>query len=108
MSRWTTAYSADGLRDKFSVYKTAHAKVTGVTDIFDEFCPTGHFYAARDRVGADGEFVFVLRPETDKAAWEALNIYASAVRHSAPKLGDDINAHLRRIYLAEHDYGLEP
>lgn len=45
-----------------------------------------------------GEFMFVLRPETnDQAAVQALMAYARACEHSYPQLAQDIMAELRRI-----------
>lgn len=94
MRRWTEEHGEDGLRDKFSVYKTK------------DITPSGKYpdlgtVVFEDRIGADGEFIFVLRPETDCAAWGALADYAKRVRSRAPKLASDIERELLRIHSEE-------
>lgn len=76
--RWTGEHGKDGLRDKFAVYKGARL------------------------IGQDGEFVFVLRPETDREAWMALDSYAGHVRQRAPQLATDIRARLADIQKEQH------
>ncbi len=95
-NRWTHDHGADGLRSRFAVYKkadrTAHAcHVYGGTDLL----PT------RARVGEDGEFVFVMRPHSDEAAWTALLRYAELVRARAPQLAADIEERLQAIYVEQ-------
>ncbi len=87
---WTDEHGRAGLRDKFSVYKTKDNRIP----------QGGHDqYASDDRIGYDGEFVFVLRPESDKEAWISMNCYADCVEHRSPKLAEDLRAQLRRIKL---------
>lgn len=96
---WTDDHGEPGLRRKFDVYKTS-----------DGFPPLpislpntrGYPYSAR--LGADGEFVFVLRPETDAAAWLALREYAHEVLRRDPALAADIRAELARIRDANTPY----
>jgi hypothetical protein len=70
---WNPHHGEDKLYDppKFRVFK-------GWTDTPEE-------------IGLDGEFFIVLRPERDKAGWDALWAYADAVEHRSPNLA----AHLR-------------
>lgn len=89
MRKWTDEHGEDGLRDKFAVYKSADVTSSGRAN-YDA-------YHQAARVGADGEFVFVLRPETDWAAFYALTPYAAEVRERAPQLAYDIDIHLLRI-----------
>jgi hypothetical protein len=90
MRRWTKDHGADGLRLKFHVYK-ARDRSSSYPDV----------HPTESRIGWDGEFVFVLRPETDEAAWDTLFDYANYVRHRAPQLYDDIMAQLSRIGAAQ-------
>lgn len=92
---WTDEHGEDGLRRKFDVYKHRDRWAN------DEITYRNMYYED-DRIGADGEFVFVLRPETDREAWLALRKYAIGVRHRAPQLGIDIGAELLRISLDQH------
>lgn len=87
--RWTNDHGPDGLRDKFSVYKSRE-RLLGPRQAVD-------MYSATARIGADGEFVLVLRPETDIAAWLALREYAHLVQFRAPQLTQDIRRELARI-----------
>lgn len=110
MKQWTDKHGEDGLRAKFIIFKPR-----------DELAPTGSRYEREslsaepsivmfdktDAVGADGEFVFVLRPETDFAAYSALWDYADATAHRAPKLAADIREQLERIR-GERAAPLEP
>ncbi len=86
---WTNEHGEDGLRDKFSVYKTKDGERL-YRGAYTAFSPG-------DRIGADGEFVFVLRPETDLEAWTALWDYAAAVEFRAPQLTRDIQGRLSEI-----------
>lgn len=87
--RWTNDHGADGVRRKFDVYKPAHALMG--------YGPDMAAYLQSDRIGADGEFVVVLRPETDLAAWLALREYAHEVGACAPQFARDIIAKLDEI-----------
>lgn len=49
-----------------------------------------------ESIGED-EFVFVLRPERDEAAWVALRSYAWAVHGRSPKLSAAITERLNAI-----------
>lgn len=69
---WTDEHGPDRLYHKFNVYK-----------------PSG------ERI--EGEFVFVLRPETDEAAVVALTAYVVAVRGRSPRLADQLNEQIDRI-----------
>lgn len=103
MRRWTNNHGVNGLRDKFRVYKGRDCALDFSRD------PQGtHCYMPEHRLGADGELLFVLRPETDKLAWDALCVYFSAVRTRDPQLADQIRAELDRIYAVNHEYELEP
>lgn len=95
--RWTEEHGADGLRRKFDVYKSAD-------EICDDPSPRNSMakYPVTARIGADGEFIMVLRPETDQAAFGALAHYANAVRDRSPKLAEDIDAQLDRIWDENH------
>lgn len=86
--RWTKEHGADGLRDKFSVYKTKDRQRSVILG--------DHVYRAQDRL-PDDEFVFTMRPETDAEAWRALHLYADVVEHRQPKLAEDIRTELDRI-----------
>lgn len=48
-------------------------------------------------LGADGEFFFVLRPETDEEATMALAYYARIVRYRAPQLSNELLVALHDI-----------
>ncbi len=89
--KWTDEHGEDGLREKFAVYKC--------DDRLSEPSDTIDMYVKEDRIGVTGEFTFVLRPESDHAAWVAMNCYADCVEHRAPKLAEDIRTQLRRIKL---------
>lgn len=78
-----------GLRRKFDVFKSS-------SDIW-RGNHSQHAYPVGARVGADGEFIFVLRPETDVCAVDALTTYAQRVRRRDPKLADEIMDQLVRI-----------
>ena len=88
--QWTDEHGADGLRAKFVVYKRSDRVTNGpcLADVFH----------AEERIGEDGEFIFVLRPESDHEAWVALGVYAHQVEGRAPQLAHDIRTHLERIY----------
>lgn len=90
--RWTDNHGPDELYDKFAVYKAGKewSDVPGL-DLFH----------TADRLGQDGEFIFVLRPETDREACEALKRYVHLVAHRAPKLAQTISAQLTRIRTKE-------
>lgn len=92
---WTDEHGEDGLREKFSVYKTCDRDYIKAGFGIGE----AHLYAADALVGATGEFMFVLRPESDEAAWISVNCYADCVEHRSPKLAEDIRAQVRRIKL---------
>ncbi len=87
--RWTDEHGADGLRPKFAVYKVSAREpmARGTVDAFPSY----------ERIGEDGEFVFVLRPESDRAAAVALAYYAEAAMSRSPQLTADITAKLLRI-----------
>lgn len=96
MRYWTNEHGNDGLRRKFDVYKPR-------TDVAPP--GTGYsMYPQNERLGADGEFVFVLRPEVDREAWYALHQYAHFVAERAPQLAADIREQLHRILVAQ-DHG---
>lgn len=86
--RHTDDHGAPGLRHKFSVYKTSDR---------DYIEGEEHVYVPEALVGADGEFVFVLRPETDAAACAALRAYAVAVSGRDTLLARQLRDELRRI-----------
>ncbi len=88
--RHTDDHGAPGLRRKFDCFKPSAGRVSMTH-------PGCHVYADSDRLGADGEFVFVLRPETDKAACAALRTYAAAVSGRDTKLAGQLRAELARI-----------
>ncbi len=94
-TQWSEDHGADGLRGKFSVYKTANGCQAPDSNVVS--------YDARERIGADDEFIFVLRPESDEAAWQALNLYAQVAQRRAPKLAYDIRTQLTRIYRNQED-----
>lgn len=75
MNRWVEDHGPDGLYPKFTVTQNS----------------TGQ------KINQDTEFVFVLRPERDYAAFEALHKYADAVEYRAPNLAGQIRAKLGRI-----------
>ncbi len=90
--QWSDDHGADGLRDKFAVYKASDR----------EPYPSSHAdeYHPGDRVGGPGpddEFVMVLRPSSDAAAWSALLHYARAVKGRSPQLAADIRERLHAI-----------
>lgn len=89
-TRWTDDHGVDGLRDKFRVYHAGHVEGSGLHPGYDMF-------ASHTRIGATGEFVFVLRPESDEAAYHALRDYVSLVAWRAPQLSEDIARELDRI-----------
>lgn len=100
--KWTDEHGEDGLRRKFDVYKPkdevsdfVYASYRGGNAEIDDAA----IYYKQDRLGADGEFIFVLRPETDETAWWALMLYAnqSDVQSRSPQLAEDIRRELRRI-----------
>jgi hypothetical protein len=74
--RWNEDHGPDGLYDKFEVRPRRHPERT---------------------LGADGEFVFVLRPERDRAAWVALREYAHEVEYRSPNLARQLREHVDRI-----------
>lgn len=80
-TRWTDDHGNAPLGSKFHVYCAGDQHVT----------PAGNsIYDPEKRLGATGEFVFVLRPESDKEAYRALRDYAHYVRDRAPQLSRDI------------------
>jgi len=91
--QWIDEHGADGLRAKFAVYKTAdRIQWDALGESYrDEF-------ASSKRIGEDGEFVFVLRPESDHGAWVALGVYAHQVEARSPQLAAGIRAQLQRIF----------
>jgi hypothetical protein len=86
--RWNEDHGDDGLRRKFDVYKHKDALVRGQANIM---------YPTDALLGTDGEFIFVLRPETDYEAVCALLMYSLLVKGRAPQLAADINTELDRI-----------
>lgn len=50
-----------------------------------------------EEIGTDGEFFFVLRPERDKAAVDALYTYASEVEYRSPNLASELRNKLADI-----------
>lgn len=70
---WTDAHGPDRLYDKFVV-----TRVSTGEEIVDEF-------------------VFVLRPETDRAACVALLAYSEAVRNRSPRLAKQISERVKAI-----------
>jgi hypothetical protein len=95
---WTDDHGEDGLRRKFDVYKPRDGRVSMTH-------PLCRIYAADHRIGADGEFIFVLRPETDEEAWWALQHYANwlGIAERDPQLAADIRRELRRIWVANDE-----
>lgn len=88
---WTDDHGGDGLRPKFRVYKPRDGvRLAQATAVPNE-----------SHIGEDGEFIFVLRPESDLAAWLALRVYAREVRLRSPQLADDIDGQLDRILAAQ-------
>lgn len=84
-------HGPDELYEKFHVYKsnTRCDKANG-----DPY----NAYDERNRIGADGEFVFVLRPETnDLAAMMALRSYAAMCSFTYPELSRQIFQKLKAI-----------
>lgn len=92
--RWNEEHGPDRLYDKFVVVPTKHVRQGD--PLRDE-----HVYPDEARLGADGEFVFVLRPERDRSAWIALHAYANDVMHRAPNLAEEIRAKLEEIFERE-------
>lgn len=90
---WTDDHGEPGLRRKFDVHKPRDGFRPLPTSL-----PTTTGYPDSARLGADGEFVFVLRPETDAAACAALRTYAAAVSGRDTKLSQEIRAELGRIH----------
>ncbi len=88
--RHTDDHGEPGLRRKFAVYKPRDG-FTGTLNVGSTE------YKDAARLGADGEFVFVLRPETDTAACAALRTYAAAVSGRDTLLAGQLRAELRRI-----------
>lgn len=86
--QWTDEHGADGLRAKFAVFKPADARRLLTAVVVPEAA----------LIGEDGEFIFVLRPESDYAAWIALGVYAHQVTDRSPQLAADIRDQLDRIY----------
>lgn len=83
-------HGPDELYDKFHVYKAKHV-TKDPTYLVNQ-------YPKVSRLGADGEFIFVLRPETnDKAAQNALAEYARSCEGSYPELSASIVRELTRI-----------
>lgn len=72
---WTRDHGEDGLRLKFTVIHNS----TGET------------------ITGTEELVIVLRPESDKAAYLALRLYAMVVWRRAPKLSDELRERLAAI-----------
>lgn len=70
---WTDAHGPDRLYDKFEVIRVK----TGERIV--------------------DEFVFVLRPESDRSACVALLAYAEAVRHRSPHLAEQISERVKAI-----------
>lgn len=99
-TQWSDEHGDDGLRDKFSVYKTADA----THDIYVDTSTTLDVFDSDGRVGTSAprspsdEFVFVLRPESDEAAWLALQEYAARVTKRSPLLAHQLREQLVRIY----------
>lgn len=77
--RWNEEHGRDELYDppKFRAFK-------GWKDPIEE-------------IGTDGEFFLVLRPERDRAGWEALHAYADAVEYRSPNLAAQLRDRLERI-----------
>ena len=73
-NRWTDKHGPDKLYDKFRVLQISQGK----------FLP-------------DDEFVIVLRPERDRAAYQALRRYADCVRGRSPNLAVEIHAKLDKV-----------
>lgn len=87
MRKWTDDHGDDGLRNKFVVYKPRDATTLAQADVIQH----------DKKLGADGEFIFVLRPETDRVAVLALTYYVEYIAASLPKLADEIMTELERI-----------
>lgn len=58
-------------------------------------------WGKNEEIGTDGEFFFVLRPERDKAGWDALWAYADAVEHRSPNLAAQIRDKLGEIRIKQ-------
>lgn len=89
----------DGLYRKFDIYKPRDGRTIAPIAVEDQrgSAQTYVSYPSADRIGANGEFVFVLRPETDDEAWRALDMYANEVHRRAPRLALDIRERLAAI-----------
>lgn len=88
-------HGPDELYEKFHVYKTKSREFLGEAD---GLAKDLWGYDPATRLGADGEFIFVLRPESnDKAAQMALAEYARCCEGSYPGLAAGIVMELTRI-----------
>lgn len=111
---WTDDHGEDGLRRKFDVYKPRDRRddialtscqgcngtpCPGICPFSPQYSGPLWSYRQSDRIGADGEFIFVLRPESDQIAWYLMCLYAERVAYRAPKLADDIKRELHKIRL---------
>jgi hypothetical protein len=92
---WNDEHGPDRLYDKFTVVPTKH--VWHGDPLTEE-----KVFDSQSRLGEDGEFVFVLRPERDLAAWIALMAYARSVEHRAPNLAEQIETKLIEIQAREN------
>lgn len=75
--RWNDNHGPDRLMDppKFTVTKTRNG----------------------ERIGDDGEFFFVLRPERDREGWRALVDYSYYVEHRSPNMARELRSKLFKI-----------
>lgn len=92
-------HGPDELYEKFHVYKAKHELNQLIP--LDEMSPSQRdkmVYRESDRLGHDGEFIFVLRPETyDMAAQAALLEYDRCCEHAYPQLSAQITRRVREI-----------
>lgn len=75
MREWNNNHGPDKLYNKFRVEQVSTGKI----------------------LGEDGEFVFVMRPESDEEAHHALLRYAELVEHRSPNLARHIREQLNPI-----------
>lgn len=101
MRQWTDKHGEDGLRAKFVVFKPRDGYHSTFYGGIERGHEPGVTFPAAAEIGADGEFVFVLRPETDEAAYHSLLEYARAVQDRAPRLAADIRSRLRQIHCSQ-------
>lgn len=93
-TRWTDDHGDKPLGTKFHVYCAGDRHEGTLID------PSSEYFDSK-RLGATGEFVFVLRPESDAAAWLALREYMHDVAWRDPELSAALREQLDRIERAQ-------